>query len=299
MRNPHLTHIYTNPYASTSCQTGEEDTERNDNRILPWFPSDTEARFNENLAMRDKKKELEAAGWYRNDKITEILYRVNEFGFRGDSLSSENISELQNNCVMFLGCSNMFGVGEFEKNTIPEKFKAITGENVVNLGQPGGSLDACVRVAMHWVPLLKPKAIFLLHPPGVRREIYLPSRFDEAGHQIAAQWGQWGLRNGAGFEWCHDPSSEGADILSRSWTLPEEETVSRDKNMWALRGLANQFLGNDHIYQHHSYDHKIRKESLNKARDLMHNNHLFYEWFANSWARQWMNRTIVSTRPEN
>lgn len=288
---------YTNPYASTGSSTGvPENKDRNVNNILHWFPSDTEVRFHENLAIPENKKALEAAGWYRNDKITEILYRVNEFGFRGDSLSSEKISELQNNCVMFLGCSNMFGVGEFEKNTIPQKFKAITGENVVNFGQPGGSLDACVRVAMHWVPLLKPKAIFLLHPPGVRREIYLPSRFDINGSQLGEAWGQWGLRNIAGFEWCRD---EEVDILSRSWTLPEEETVNRNKNMWALRGLSRKFIHTDHIYEHHSYDKNFSKEFANKARDLMHNNHLFYEWFANSWAHQWMNRLIVSTRQEN
>lgn len=273
---------YTNIYASSSANH-DDDADPNLNHILHWFPADTLHRFNHNLGKPKEKKELEAAGWYRNGKPTEILYRLNEFGFRGDSLSSEKISELNANCVMFLGCSNMFGVGEFEKNTIPAKFKAITGENVVNLGQPGGSLDACVRVAMHWVPLLKPKAIFLLHPPGIRREIYLPKRFDDAGRQLGDTWGQFGLRMSAGFE--------GLDILKQCWTLPEEETVNREKNMWALRGLARQFLGNDHIYQHYIHDHNPPKESLRRARDLMHNNHLYYGWFADSWTRQWMNRS--------
>ena len=61
--------------------------------VKEWFPSDTEARFKEHLAMPDKKKELVKYGWAhpRTFEPTQILYTVNEFGFRGESF--DNISD--------------------------------------------------------------------------------------------------------------------------------------------------------------------------------------------------------------
>ena len=267
--------IVDSPYGVTSSNYCEGISEWGEQHVVKWFPADSQVRFNENLAMPDKKKQLEAYGWYRNGKPTEILYRVNEYGFRGNSLSNERIAQLKGNCVVFLGCSNMFGIGEFEKNTIPEKFKSVTGENVVNLGQPGGSLDACVRVAIHWIPRLQPKAIFLLHPPGLRREIFLPSRFGMHGEE-GLKWGQFGLR-GANMNWAQD-------VLERCWTLPEEERTHREKNMWALRGLS-EIYSEDHreIYEQTSLDVPWDIPSHSRARDLMHPNHLFHGWIADSF----------------
>lgn len=256
--------------------------------VKEWFPSDTEARFKEHLAMPDKKKELVKYGWAhpRTFEPTQILYTVNEFGFRGESFG--NVST---DCALFLGCSNMFGVGIFEKDTIPRKFTTMTSIPSVNLGQPGGSLDAAVRVAMYWVPILKPAAIFLLHPPGIRRELFLDDMFHpNNGAQLGNRWLQFGLQNVR----VKDGLDSDRETFARYFTQPQEEFCNKSRNMYALQGLANEYQAILIEASPKDCPGDIARKTL--ARDLAHPGPAFASWFADYFKKIYERRVMERER---
>ena len=246
--------------------------------IQRWFPSDTEAIFKEHLANPERRQRLEASGWVRknSDTPTEILYRINQYGFRGDEI---NVERLEDNCVLFFGCSNMFGIGEFEKNTIPEQFKTIHPElQVVNFGQPGGSLDACTRAAMHWVPRLAPKAICILLPPGVRREFWMEESYDENQCQAGNRFVQFGIRR---------KIPRNHEIIESIFMTPQEEIVNKQKNLWALTGLANSVGARIIVASPQDCPSEIAQRG--HARDLGHFaapfHHFFAQYFSEMFTR--------------
>jgi hypothetical protein len=169
----------------------------------------------------------------------------------------------------------MFGIGIFEKDTIPRKFTAITGIESVNLGQPGGSLDAAVRVAMHWVPILKPRIIFLLHPPGIRRELFVEQMYDpNHGAQIGERWIQFGLNNLRK----RDGLDGDREVFSKYFTQPHEELVNRAKNLYALMGLSTEY--SSIFIEATPQDCPKDIASRTMARDLGHYGPAFSSWFA-------------------
>lgn len=254
--------------------------------VLRWFPSDTEKRFNENLNIPKNKAILQANGWVKrnSEEPTEILYRINEYGFRGDSI---DVKELEDNCALFFGCSNVFGVGQFEKNTIPEQFKNLCPElGVVNFGQPGGSLDACTRVAMHWVPILKPKLICLLLPPGVRREFWIGDHFDDNGTDIGNRWAQYGIRRSL---------DRNHEIIQATFSTPQEEMVNRQRNLWAFSGLALHLGARLVVYTPEDVPRDATKQV---ARDCGHFGADFYEYIAKHFYKMYTHKDEVSYIPK-
>ena len=196
---------------------------------LDWYPSDSEDRWKHNLDQH--KDDLKKAGWLgKNDQPKSIEYRINKWGFRGDE-----IEDLTENPILCLGCSNTFGIGIHEHWTWPAQLQDAIDVPVVNLGVPGGSLDTCFRLASYWTPILEPRAIIVLIPPGVRRELWLDSSGDLPPDQKGdcteffgdqGWWYQYGINK----NW-----NDEHDIM---FTAPQEMLVNTQKNMWALRGLA-------------------------------------------------------------
>ena len=86
---------------------------------------------------------------------TEITYKYNSHGFR----TAEFDRKFDIACF---GCSFTMGTGVHAQDTWPEQLEALTGLTVANLGHAGSSNDTAVRVALHYLKLLKPKyAIWL------------------------------------------------------------------------------------------------------------------------------------------
>ena len=74
---------------------------------------------------------------------------------------------------MFLGCSNTFGIGVNLEETWCWHVNQKVGGVMCNMGQGGGSAETCHRLAEYWIPIVKPKAVFMLTPPDARREFWV------------------------------------------------------------------------------------------------------------------------------
>lgn len=92
---------------------------------------DNEETFRQSL-------QRQPATWiYRNKKI---IYKNNELGFRTRSFSEVDWSE----SIVIFGCSNVYGEGLAEEDTISSNLEKMLGFPVINLGIDGSGIDlAC------------------------------------------------------------------------------------------------------------------------------------------------------------
>lgn len=118
------------------------------NTNFKWWCTDSQETYQHNLTHR--KNELEENEWI--DK--EIVYSINSEGFRCPEFDD-------NSCIMFLGNSITAGIGvEYEK-IYPTMVSRVLGLTCANISMPGGSIDTSFRLALHWIPKLKPKIVVL------------------------------------------------------------------------------------------------------------------------------------------
>ena len=130
------------------------------NQSLDWLPMDTEERFNQHLKSHHHYSALRENGWIDNP----FKYTFNSHGFR-----CEEFSDKPN--AVFLGCSFTAGIGLPIEATWASIVAKELGLANFNLGQGGGSGDACFRLFNHWHKILKPQYVFLLAPSKERTEI--------------------------------------------------------------------------------------------------------------------------------
>lgn len=117
--------------------------------------------------------------YYRDLPYTSELaddafsYSLTSEGFRGDEFTEESTYP-----VVFMGCSNTFGLGLPEEAMwsyqIVQRIKRDTGGKVPhwNLAKNGSSIDVQFLFLEKYVHTLKPRAIFFLVPALFRRLIY-------------------------------------------------------------------------------------------------------------------------------
>lgn len=129
-----------------------------------WCPSDTEERFNENMADPKQRAKMEKFGWTRDN----VSYTFNKDGFR-----SEEFTGGVNDSVLFLGCSLTVGIGLDLESTWAYQIASSLGLRRYNLAVGGGGPDMCFRLAHHWIPRLRPKYVMMLTPMSGRMEIVL------------------------------------------------------------------------------------------------------------------------------
>lgn len=137
--------------------------------------TDTKQLYNENLKTQPND------WYYRNNKVT---YTLNSQGYRTQEF--KNI-DWKNSIVVF-GCSNVFGVGVDDKDTMPFQLSKITGMPVVNLGMGGSSM----LYALHNSSILRdgypaPKAVVHMWT-GIDRTVYYHKR-------SLKFFGNWNIRH--------------------------------------------------------------------------------------------------------
>jgi hypothetical protein len=175
------------------------------NSVQAWFGMDSEDRY---LSNRQHRADLlREQGWW---EPAEIEYRFNRHGFRSAEFGSGP-------GTLFLGCSFTMGVGVAYQDTWAHIVSCALGTACWNLGQGGGSMDTCFRLAEHWIPRLRPGRVVLLTPPQDRWELIdadgLPKRFS-----------------------VHDSD----DPISRKWLEhPENARLNHLRNRLAIRALCD------------------------------------------------------------
>jgi len=99
-------------------------------------------------------------------------------------------ADITNGGIICIGCSNTFGQGVNNKDSWPRVVESKLGINVWNLGVPGISGNIIFKLLYHWIPILKPSAVFILETFSVRldvifdegmliQEVYMPYFIDD------------------------------------------------------------------------------------------------------------------------
>lgn len=168
---------------------------------LRWLGTDTEQAFGHN------KKTLpdEMMDWHEHS----VSYRINTHGFRGDDPNTD--------CALFLGCSHTFGIGLPEPATWPAIVSDNLGLPCVNLGVNGGSNDTAFRLALRWVPRLRPKVVFWLHTYKARLELLTE-------HQILN----------------YSPNVDTDDFYESWISIDENMDLNFEKNSRAIASICNE-----------------------------------------------------------
>lgn len=113
-----LTHVKQNQFLLASDSV-------KDNK---WSGTDHESAFKQNLKTQPND------WYYRNNPVK---YTVNSAGYRTKEFKKINWSE----SVVLFGCSNVYGIGLDDKDTLATQLENIIGVPVINMGQGATSVN--------------------------------------------------------------------------------------------------------------------------------------------------------------
>lgn len=182
-------------------------------QTFEWDTSDNEDKFEKNIADHRTKKLLESYGWIGQT----ITYQFNSHGFR--------TKEFDQSSVVCFGCSFTMGTGLPAEHTWPAQLQQLTGHSVINLAHAGSSNDTAVRMAIHYLPELKPQYALWLQTDRHRLEI-LDDSSRRATNLIA-----------------NDTSNIhfGRDNFVKQWFASDSnQQLNLEKNTRAFRNLCNE-----------------------------------------------------------
>jgi hypothetical protein len=215
---------------------------------IEWIPTDTKELFEKNLQDPKQKIKLKQYEWL--DK--KITYNLNSYGFR-----TTEFTETEK--FIALGCSFTFGVGLPEEEIWTSLLSNQLNLPNWNLGVNGGSSDTSYRLAKYFIPMLRPKFVVMLEPPGNRLEIC-----NHGSPNIVT-----GTNNQA---W-------GDQHFLKTWFFYDENNYLRaEKNKQAIAYLCNQY--NIDFYCYNS-DCITMHNNTSFARDLKHPGTAAHIKFAN------------------
>ena len=214
------------------------------NRILKWFPMDSEELFNNNLKKEPKNKSLL---YYLDNPIT---YKLNEYGFRADSFETKKPGNV------FLGCSHTFGIGHHLEDTWSYKVNKEVGGRFFNLGSPGTGIQTSLRLLQYWSTKLNIKNIFHYQPIYHRYEFYTDnSKQYNSIHHIIIN------------ELEYDGITDIDKCLVSEYNILQLYKV----HILAIEAIAKSLGINYHIYSPYESDFKNLAGSNDiQARDLAH-----------------------------
>lgn len=210
-------------------------------RTYQWWPTDTEARFNEMMQNPIHRVYFQEKGW---DQPETITYKLNSDGFR-----SEEFDPAADNLVA-LGCSFTMGIGLPYKDLWPSLLAHALNLKACNFGWGGASADQCFRLAEYWIPQLKPKLVVLLNPPRGRLEVIINETTGETE--------------------CIMPMDSHTDAFVKKWlSVDENQRLNNLKNSLAIESICNRLSIPFLSYEADVWMSRSREEA-EYARDYMH-----------------------------
>jgi hypothetical protein len=230
-------------------------------KTVTWTPSDSEDRFEENMADPKKRAQLEKFGWTRDN----VSYTFNQYGFRADQFTNG-----VNDSIVFLGCSHTVGIGVDLESTWAYKVASSLGLRRYNLGVGASSADTCFRLAHHWIPRLKPKYVIMLTPSHTRIEMvlekYLVNFMPTMSTYIEKEY--MGMLEGFYNGWLAHPANG---------------EMNRLKNVMGVRTICNSLGGIPiiEIPSEETWYGELWRETL--GRDLMHPGREWHERVAQTF----------------
>jgi len=212
-----------------------------------WCPSDTEVRFDQNMADPKQRKLMEEYGWTRDN----VSYTFNKEGFRADEFT-DGVSD----SVLFLGCSHTVGIGVDLESSWTYKVAHSLGLRRYNLGVGASSADTCFRLAHHWIPRLRPKYVVMMTPVDMRMEMVLDKHLVNLTPQILNYMGKHYVEMLQGFY--------------NGWlSHPANGELNRLKNVMGVQTICNS-IGVPLVEMPAEEALKVMDWRVTLGRDLMH-----------------------------
>ena len=120
------------------------------------------------LAKKDDKslKLLKLNGYLKDNVENFPTYECNKYGFRGDDWDAGEKG------AIFLGCSDIFGIGNHYEETASCIVAKELGVKNYNLGTPAGGFDQVYRCLKYYIKDINADTVFFLIPEASRRELY-------------------------------------------------------------------------------------------------------------------------------
>ena len=144
------------------------------NQDTDWYGNDSEEVF---IGRLEKFPQL--LNYYISNKI---VYKWNNVGFRSDIDFVEN-KDLK--VDIFLGDSHTMGQGHKWENTWPFLVSEHTGNKIINLGVPGGSIETSYFALLKFSKMFNVQNVFMFHPIYARYSFPNDKTFDTIiGHEI-------------------------------------------------------------------------------------------------------------------
>lgn len=149
--------------------------------------TDTEQLFNQSLL-------TQPLDWYyRNNSIE---YKLNKHGYRTSEFDSVDWA----NSIVIFGCSNVYGTGIREEDTLSSQLSKITNMNVVNMGVGASSIEYAVFNSM----------ILSAHYPTPKAVVQIYSSIDRTTYydkKNVVHHGSWDMKIDNYFGlWSNDPA---------------------------------------------------------------------------------------------
>jgi hypothetical protein len=221
-----------------------------------WLGLDSEELYKKNL-------EIQPENWeWRNKKFS---YTMNSQGYRASEWDQID----WNNSILVFGCSQVFGVGVPDDQTMCAHLNKILGINVVNLGIPGGSfMSTWINTEIILNHNIKPIAVIYNWP--------MPERTVELFSET---------KNRSIGPWSFNPSFNNTSF-GHDWIL--HPTHSLEYAKYVLKSVRRSW---NCPQLHYSWDMKTaglfnlpRVLKVDTARDMSHNGPLTCKAWAETWA---------------
>lgn len=225
--NPLLNHVRKNKFLPPDAYLSPQ-----------WSGTDTEERFLENLKSQPQD-------WYY--RTHEVTYKNNSQGYRTQEFNKIDWTE----SIVIFGCSNAYGVGLSEEDTVSSRLAAIVDRPVVNLGSGGSSMT----FALHNSIMLNEKY------PAPFAVVYIwpdYTRVLEYDRSSIRNYGSWNM----------EPNSL-MDVWNSNGHHAKVNAIFIQKTAKAIwqnksRYFEGSFSGNNSLLKCKHF------KNIDKARDLMH-----------------------------
>ena len=221
-----------------------------------WIGSDTEELYKKNLITQPED-------WYwRNHKV---FYTMNSQRYRAPEWDTID----WNNSILVFGCSQVFGIGVDDDQTVCHQLSRILNINVINLGMPGGSIMGMwINTEKILNKNINPRAVIYNWPMPNR----IVELIDDTKNLAAGSWILDHTPTRFGIDWLMHPT-QGLEYakyvlmsVKRSWDCPQIHYS------WDL-DLANFLKLPRHL-------------RIDEARDCMHYGPSTYCLLAEQWAEK-------------
>lgn len=234
-----------------------------------WCPSDTELRFDQNMADPKQRAKLEEYGWTRDN----VSYTFNKEGFRADEFT-DGVGD----SVLFLGCSHTVGIGVDLESSWAYKVAHSLGLRRYNLGVGASSADTCFRLAHHWIPLLRPKYVVMMTPVDVRMELVLDKHLVNLTPNLSSYMEKHHVEMLQGFY--------------NGWlSTPTNGELNRLKNVMGVQTICNS-IGVPLVEMSAEEALKVMDWRVTLGRDLMHPGREWHDRVAQVFLEKPHNRKI-------